>query len=105
MSRAPAATRAPAAGRAPSIWRRNLATWVTLVLLVLLTLALAYLPLGRLNLPVALVIAAAKAALVAVVFMELRTGRPLFRLVAGAALFWIAIMFVLAFADIAMRAG
>ena len=59
------------------IWRRNLVVWATLMLLVLLTLGLAYLPLGRFNLPLALLIAAAKAVLIGVIFMELRLAEGL----------------------------
>jgi cytochrome c oxidase subunit IV len=50
-----------------------------------------------------LVIAALKAALVAVVFMHLRWSSPLQRLFAGAGLFWLAILFTLTFADYMTR--
>ena len=59
------------------IWRSNLAVWVVLMALVMLTLGLAYLPLGYLNLPVALSIAAAKTLLIAIFFMELRLAKEL----------------------------
>ena len=63
---------------------------VLLVLLVAATLALAYAPMGRFNLPVALGIAAAKAVLIAVFFMNLRRPDPLLRLAGGASLLWIS---------------
>ena len=87
------------------IWRRSLVVWATLMLLVLLTLGLAYLPLGRFNLPLALLIAAAKAVLIGVVFMELRLAKGLIRLAAGAAFLWIAVMFALTYCDLASRTG
>jgi len=87
------------------IWRSNLAVWAALMALVLLTLGLAYLPLGRLNIPLALTIAAAKALLIAIMFMELRLAKTFIRLAAAAAFVWIAIMFGLTFSDLAWRAG
>lgn len=88
-----------------SIWRTSLLVWAILMLLVLLTLWLAYLPLGRFNMPLAMLIAAAKALLIAIVFMALRAAKSFIRLTAGAAFLWIAIMFVLTFSDLAARAG
>jgi len=87
------------------IWRRSLLVWAILMLLVLLTLGLAYLPLGRFNMPLALLIAAAKAVLIGVIFMELRLAKGFIRLAAGAAFLWIAVMFALTFSDLASRAG
>jgi cytochrome c oxidase subunit IV len=87
------------------IWRGNLLTWVLLMLLVLLTLGLAYLPLGRFNMPLALLIAATKGLLVAVVFMELRAAKTFIRLAAAAAFVWIAVLFALTFSDLMSRGG
>jgi cytochrome c oxidase subunit 4 len=94
-----------AAQRSADIWRSSLLVWAMLMLLVLLTLGLAYLPLGRFNMPLALLIAAAKALLIGVVFMELRLAKSFIRLAAGAAFLWIAVMFALTFSDLASRAG
>lgn len=96
---------AKAAQRGADIWRRSLLVWAILMLLVLLTLGLAYLPLGRFNMPLALLIAAAKAVLIGVIFMELRLAKGFIRLAAGAAFLWIAVMFALTFSDLASRAG
>ena len=87
------------------IWRSNLAVWVVLMALVLLTLGLAFVPLGRLNMPLALTIAAAKTLLIAIMFMELSLAKSFIRLAAAAAFVWIAIMFALTFSDLAWRAG
>ena len=55
---------------AGQLWRANLLVWAALMVLLGLTLYFAYVPIGRLQTPVALGIAAAKAALVAVLFIR-----------------------------------
>lgn len=84
-------------------FRGPLAVWLALCLLLAATCAIAYVPLGAANLPISLVIAATKAALVGGIFMRLRTDTPLNRLAAGIGPAWIAIMFLLVFADYATR--
>jgi cytochrome c oxidase subunit 4 len=78
---------------------------VTGVLLALtgLTVALAHVSLGSLNAPLALLIAALKAALIALFFMHLRWSQPLVRIVAMAAVFWLAILMVGTMDDIVTR--
>lgn len=88
---------------AGAILRRALPVWAALVGLVLLTLALAYVPMGRLNMPVSLAIAAAKALLIALMFMDLRRPDPLLRLAGFASLLWIGFMFALTFGDLLTR--
>jgi cytochrome c oxidase subunit 4 len=85
------------------LWRRNLMVWAALLALLTLTFCAAYLPLGSFNAPVALSIAALKVGLVALFFMELSSSDPLLRLAAGAGLFWLAILFLLAFNDYLTR--
>jgi cytochrome c oxidase subunit IV len=85
------------------IWRRNLIVRALLVSLVLLTLWLAYLPLGLFNLPAALLIAAAKILLLAAFFMELRIAPRFIQMAAAAAFLWIAVLFALTFSDLASR--
>lgn len=82
-----------------SLWRRNLAIWATLLALLALTLGLAYAPLGWLNVVTALGIAAVKASLVLLLFMELRTSNNLARLAAAAGLIWLVILFMLTVSD------
>lgn len=89
--------------RRRDIWLRPVLTWVALCLLLALTCTLAYVPLGRGNLPVSLCIAALKAALVGAVFMRLSEHNPLNRLVAAAGPIWIFVMFLLVFADYVTR--
>jgi cytochrome c oxidase subunit 4 len=92
-----------AAERPKMIWRRNLIVWLALMPLVALTLGLAFLPLGSFNLPIALAIAAAKALLVAFMFMELRPAKSFVFLAASAGVVWLLIMFTLTFSDLLWR--
>lgn len=80
-----------------------LPAWLGLMLLLAATVAGAYWPLGRGNLVLSLVIAAAKAAIVVTVFMQLARPNPLLRLAAGAALVFLAFLFTLSFADMVTR--
>lgn len=89
--------------RKHEVWLRPVLTWVALCLLLALTCGLSYVPLGSGNLPVALLIAAMKASLVALVFMRLFEPNPLTRLAAAAGPLWIFIMFLFAGADYMTR--
>ncbi|RAI58016.1 cytochrome C oxidase subunit IV family protein [Roseicella frigidaeris] len=90
---------------AAAIWRGRLAVWAALLALLGATLALAYVPLGRFGLVVALGIAAAKALLVVLLFMHLRKPDPLLRLTAFASLVFVAFLLTLTFADVLTRAA
>ena len=57
--------------------------WIGLVLLLALTLGMAFVPLGRANIVVALAVAGAKAVIVLLVFMELTRGHSLKLVFAG----------------------
>jgi caa(3)-type oxidase subunit IV len=85
------------------IWLPDLLAWAALMGLLALTLGSAYVPMGALNAAVNLGIAGLKAAIVAVVFMGLRRDDALLRLAAGAALFWLLILFALTFSDFLTR--
>lgn len=79
---------------------RNLViSWACLCVLLATTCTLAYVPLGRGNLPLSLVIAAIKGALVGAVFMRLSEHNALNRLAAFVGPIWIFIMFLLLGAD------
>lgn len=86
------------------VYRRSLLVWIALIVLLLLTFGSAYLRLGAWNSTVNLAIAAAKALLVAVFFMHLRSASTMLRIVAVAALFTLALLFVLSHTDFATRA-
>ncbi len=74
-----------------------------LLLLLGLTLGLAFIDLGSMNLPVALAIAVCKAGLVVVFFMHLRSGSRVTKLAAMAGLIWLAFMFALTLSDFLTR--
>jgi cytochrome c oxidase subunit 4 len=86
------------------LWRRNLGIWAALLALLLLSLALAYVPMGRITTAAGIVIAAIKSALVVLLFMELATSKPLIRLVAISGLVFVIAMFALTLADVLVRA-
>ena len=77
--------------------------FVALLLLLALTIEAARHDLGRWNFAVATLIAAAKALLIILFFMHVSHSAPLTRLVVSAGFVWLAIMFVLSFADYATR--
>jgi cytochrome c oxidase subunit 4 len=81
------------------------ATWMALLVLLALTCGSAYLPLGQLNTWINFLIAAAKALLVAWMFMHLRDGAGAVRLVAAAAFVWLAMLAGLSAADYFTRIG
>ena len=85
--------------------RHRALAWLGLVLLLVLTLGLSYLPLGSANIVVALTIAMAKGVIVVLIFMKLAHSPPLTWIFAGAGLFWLALLFGLSFTDYATRAG
>ncbi|HEX3770804.1 MAG TPA: cytochrome C oxidase subunit IV family protein [Polyangiaceae bacterium] len=79
-------------------------TWVALMALAALSFGLRFAHLGALGMPAALIIAGAKAVLVALVFMELAFERPSIRLAFAAGLLMIAIMLALMIGDVVTRA-
>lgn len=77
--------------------------WFALIILLALTTASAFIPLGTANLFISLGIAAAKALIVLLFFMELRAGTALVRVFAAAGFFWLMIMIALTTADYTHR--
>jgi cytochrome c oxidase subunit 4 len=80
-----------------------LAAWIALLALLALTIAASFAPLGRVLPYVSYAIAIAKTAIVVWVFMELRKRDGLQRLGLAAGFVWLAILFVLLFADVLTR--
>ncbi len=76
-----------------------LANFVALMLLLGATVAVAEINLGKGNFIAATAIAATKATLILLFFMNLAFSKPLTRLVACAAFFWLLILFGLSFSD------
>jgi cytochrome c oxidase subunit 4 len=89
--------------QAASAGKTYLAVWGALVLLLLLTFGSAYIPLGPLNLIINLAIAMAKALLVMFFFMHLRSGNPLLKVFAFAAIFWLLVLVSLTLSDVLSR--
>ena len=75
----------------------------SLLALLALTLAVGALQLGAFKPAVALGIAVLKAMLVGLYFMHLRYARPITRLFACAALFWLTVLIVLTLTDALTR--
>ncbi|MFL6514580.1 MAG: cytochrome C oxidase subunit IV family protein [Chthoniobacterales bacterium] len=67
------------------------------------TIGVAYLNLGPFNTIAAMAVAATKAALIALFFMHLRYSKPVVWICAGAGIFWLGILFVLAMSDYMSR--
>ena len=79
--------------------------WTLLALLALAVLswAVSYLPVGAAGMPLAMVIAALKAGLVALSFMELAERGPTVRIVAATAPLFIVVLLALVLADVVAR--
>jgi len=75
----------------------------TLMVLSAITVAVAWVDLGTLNILVALGVAVVKATLVVLYFMHLKYSSKLTWIVVGAGVFWLAILLGLTMADYATR--
>ena len=87
----------------PPAARVYITAWVALLALLATTFGLAHLQLGAWNPVASLAIAAAKAVIVALVFMRLARASALVVLFAAAGLFALAVMFGLSGTDYATR--
>lgn len=85
--------------------RHLVVTWVVLVALLGGNIALAFFLPHLLALWLNLLVAAAMAAIVLVLFMELRRSAGLLWVFAGAGFFWLGILFFLTAADYLTRYG
>jgi cytochrome c oxidase subunit 4 len=83
--------------------RTYVAVFIALLLLLVATVAAAYLPIGDLHFPVAIVIAVAKAALIVLFFMHVLHAHRLIMIVALAGLLWLGIMLALTLSDYLLR--
>lgn len=83
--------------------RTILKVGVILAILLGLTVGLAFLDLGPFDFSIAMLIALAKAFLVAAYFMELKFYPPLMRLFAGAGFLWLFILLLLIASDYSTR--
>lgn len=83
--------------------RTYFSTWVALLVLTGLSFGISLLPLGVVELPIALAIAAAKGGLVAAFFMHLASGQFSYRFVLLVSGLFLAIMMAFTVADVATR--
>ncbi|MGC2084736.1 MAG: cytochrome C oxidase subunit IV family protein [Bradyrhizobium sp.] len=88
---------------AAHLWRKNIVIWAALLALLLLSLGLAYVPMGRLTTAAGIIIAAVKSTLVLLLFMELVTSKSLVRLAAISGLVFVIAMFTLTLSDVLTR--
>jgi len=80
-----------------------LKVWAGLLVLLGLTFGYAYLPHGPIKAEASLGIAAAKALLIAIFFMQLRKAAWLVRLAAMAGVVWVSFLYMIALADYLTR--
>jgi cytochrome c oxidase subunit 4 len=86
----------------PSI-RLITTVFVALLVLLIVTVGVAQVNLGRWNFVVAMAVASTKAALIVLYFMQVRYGKGLTWLFSVGTLFWFAVMIVLLFGDYLTR--
>jgi cytochrome c oxidase subunit IV len=92
--------------RVPTVWelaKGPLAVWLVLIVLLALSAASAYLPLGPFNAALNLAVAAVMVFLLATFLMNLRWSNALVRIIAASGLLWLAFMFILTFTDYLAR--
>jgi cytochrome c oxidase subunit 4 len=89
--------------RKPPGARALLVTWLALMALAAASLALSFAPLGAWGIAVAMSIALGKAALVAIVFMELAVHRFTVRMVLAVVVVFIALLVGFMVADVTTR--
>ena len=78
--------------------------WIALLCLTVITAAVSFVDLGRLNTVVALVIATVKALLVVLFFMHVKyASERLTKIVIVAAIFWLFLLLALSMADYGTR--
>ena len=77
--------------------------WAALMVLLAMTFGYAFLPDAPFKLAVSLAIAAAKALLIALLFMQLKRAAGLVGLAAIAGLVWASFLYIIAFADYLTR--
>jgi cytochrome c oxidase subunit IV len=87
----------------PTALRPLVIAWIALLMLLALTCATSFIPMGRFNLVINVAIAAAKTLVVATVFMHVVRSGPMVKIVALAGVAWLAILLVLSLSDFALR--
>jgi len=83
--------------------RTNVLVFVALLALLFATVGAAYVPMGPLHFPVAMLIAAAKAVLIVLFFMHALYSHRFTLVVCAAAILWLGIMLALTLSDYSSR--
>lgn len=83
--------------------RTYFAIYIALMVLLAATVAIAFIHLGPLNIAIMLLIAFAKAVLIALYFMHVRYSSPLVWAAAGGTLIWLGILFGITMTDYTTR--
>lgn len=83
--------------------RVYVSVFIALMVLLALTIGVAFLDLGPLSVPIALTIAAVKAFLILLYFMHVRYSGYIAWIYAGAGFFWLLILIVLTMSDYLSR--
>jgi cytochrome c oxidase subunit IV len=83
--------------------RTYVAVFIALLVLLIATVGAAFLPLGDLHFPVAMIIAVAKAVLIVLFFMHVLHSHRLTMIIALAGFLWLAIMLALTLSDYLSR--
>jgi cytochrome c oxidase subunit 4 len=78
-------------------------TWLALMVLLAVTAASSYIPMGVWNTAINMAISCAKALLIALFFMQLRHAGALLRIAALVGLLWLALLFGLSYSDFGAR--
>ena len=84
--------------------RTNFTIFIALIVLLLATVGGAYLPLGPLHFPMAMVIATAKAVLIVLYFMHVKYSHRLTAIICAASVLWLGVMVALTLNDYLSRA-
>jgi len=85
------------------LWFMPTAIWLSLLVLLAITVSASFLPLGAGNGIVSMSVVICKAALIMYFFMKLRSSSALLRLASVAGLFWLLFTFSLTFSDYLTR--
>jgi cytochrome c oxidase subunit IV len=83
--------------------RTNWNVFIALMVLLVATVVFAYLPMGRLHLATAMVIATVKAVLIILYFMHVRFSNRLTWVFSASAFVWLSILIVLSLSDYLSR--
>lgn len=84
-------------------FRKTALIWAALLFFLVFTWGCAHLNLDGANVAIALAIAITKAALIAAFFMELKSSPRILWVIAGAGIFWVAVLFSLSLSDYLTR--